>query len=486
MIRGALRPKTRPTFIKNTSIVHPTAFATRILGLRCVPLSSSSTCLLETSYDPDSALERHDDAQNSSNHDQHKRPTLPQIRSLLRSILHECRHLPDPAAAQYLAHHALSRFRDYPQSSLTENPERYRIILRNARRSLHQLQAANAGHSKPMMKALLLTYGRTGKRKHEYLKPLLEAKEHQQRRTPDAPTSATYDFASSNSDTMPLRASHSSEKYKPAKPFTDPITAALDNHPNTPHLAHLRHIPHLTPALTCLLRAQKSQRNIPNLTDRSGRLPRGLQLKIPEKSIWEVPLAQKRVKNIAIRWYKDVVSKALPPLPREDWERLGRLAMGEMRFGGWDGRGRAVLLGERKGEEDEKIAVPAAKSTRLANEEKDEDEEEHEEHSALEKMLRLVPWDLLAERNKGRHRPHHITPRFMRRLWLKVWETCPVMEWDAAKEDWDAKWGQPKRNRARVMEASANATSGVLMRVSPACPFDERVSRSVVNLRDTD
>lgn len=95
-------------------------------------------------------------------------------RLLLRQILREATYLPDAQARKYIAAHALSRWRDSDPSKLKfQATERRAELFKNARTSLSILRRANNGERDPLLKVLHLTYGRTGKRRHQLLAPLL-------------------------------------------------------------------------------------------------------------------------------------------------------------------------------------------------------------------------------------------------------------------------------------------------------------------------
>jgi hypothetical protein len=63
---------------------------------------------------------------------------------------------------------------------------------------------------------------------------------------------------------------------------------------------------------------------------------------------------------------------------------------------------------------------------------------EEAEESALELVARYgkVPRNAF-----GNWYANRITPRVMQRLYAEVFSTCPVMEWDNAREEWKVTWG---------------------------------------------
>src|SRR5262249_20872833 len=110
------------------------------------------------------------------------RPFLTNPLHIYRALLRECTYLPDPIARDYLRKHVISSFRAYIPSRPPKppnakpnllTPERKTRALRRARHGLYTLQRANVGHTKSLLRVLCLSYGQTGARRHELLKPLL-------------------------------------------------------------------------------------------------------------------------------------------------------------------------------------------------------------------------------------------------------------------------------------------------------------------------
>lgn len=94
-------------------------------------------------------------------------PTL--WRSLFRATLRECSYLPDPIARDYMREHVVHRYRR-SRISHRSDPD----LARSARHGLSVLQRANQGYQRPLEKVLFMSYGRTGKRRHELLAELMK------------------------------------------------------------------------------------------------------------------------------------------------------------------------------------------------------------------------------------------------------------------------------------------------------------------------
>ncbi|CAI7647079.1 unnamed protein product [Penicillium glandicola] len=92
-----------------------------------------------------------------------------QWRHLFRATLRECTYLPDPIARNYMKNHIISRYRAASSRSPKAGPQ----AVHAARNALSVLRRANEGYSWPLEKVLLLSYGRTGRRRHELLAKLL-------------------------------------------------------------------------------------------------------------------------------------------------------------------------------------------------------------------------------------------------------------------------------------------------------------------------
>ena len=145
-------------------------------------------------------------------------------------------------------------------------------------------------------------------------------------------------------------------------------------------------LPHTVELVVKAQRARRAQ-----LGARLARLPmKTLAPVLPATNIWGRPLPERRARNIRRRWVARARESVLPPLPREEWQRLGDLAAGTVQWGGEV---------PRRGKE---------------------------------------------KRGVGRvhgENPHRVTGRFMRRLWGRVFVQCPVME-EKEEGGWVVRWGK--------------------------------------------
>ncbi|MCJ1431642.1 hypothetical protein MMC27_000997 [Xylographa pallens] len=139
-----------------------------------------------------------------------------------------------------------------------------------------------------------------------------------------------------------------------------------------------------------VVKAQRAQRGA-----RLSRAPmKTLRPVMPAADIWGRPLPARRARGLQRRWVARARASVLPPLPRGEWERLRDLAAGRRPWGGVvPRRGRAVWRAGRVNGEN----------------------------------------------------AHALTPRYMRRLWEKVFVQCPVMEWEGKAGAWVVRWGKVER-----------------------------------------
>lgn len=170
------------------------------------------------------------------------------------------------------------------------------------------------------------------------------------------------------------------------------------------------------PMLRAFLKSQKNNNSSgwPKLA-----LMRHLEPQIPEENIWGRPLALKRQKNIKHRFWAKTLSRILPPLPEAEWDMLRDLATGVLPYkGSPPRRARAVSTVEITDEEPPSLLSlgylkqPIGAAAR------------HDEANPLKSMNR-----------------HHISRRFMRRIWASVWNVTPKMTYDAETKKWTVTWG---------------------------------------------
>ena len=154
--------------------------------------------------------------------------------------------------------------------------------------------------------------------------------------------------------------------------------------------------------LMALVKAQASRQ----LTQFSRSNTPRVKPDIPEKNSWGRPMPIKRVRNMKRRWYAEMLDRIMPPLPEAEWDNLYMRASGQSP---WEG--------------------PVARRKWVG--EPDDEAQGQMTGEKLETSLKEV-----------RGNPHKITPRYMRRLWAKIFQVCPVMKPDETKKSgWEVLWG---------------------------------------------
>lgn len=318
---------------------------------------------------------------------------------LLRALLRQCTYLPDSAAREYLHRHIIARYRakcprfrrpPQPGPPLCPKPEtlgtQKQHLLQTARDGLALLHRANSGYMRALTKVLALTYGRTGKRRHELLS-LLQA--------PDIPSDQT---------------------------AVASLSASLTTTPTF----------NVPPRLEALVKSQIQQGH----TDFVNPPLKQVAPRIPKQNIWRRPVPMKRVRNIQRNWLNMVLERAMPPLPEEEWERLRRLANGELK---WEGPVQRRAKVEESREKDGSLFP-----------ERGFDIEE------LDKRM--------GSRTTGfKDSPHKINGRLMRRLWARTFRQSPVMKWNATKKSWYFEWGRL---------GSADGVGDITRNIPQLSPFD--------------
>jgi hypothetical protein len=350
---------------------------------------------------------------------------------ILRSLLREATYIPDASARHYFRRYIVNRFKAYqPVQNATASIdgravdkyrhrafqkrktsiiiERTRETQRKALKGLSYLRRANQGELPCLRKILLFAYGRMGRRRYELLAELLK---------PEVAANGNAKLLSSSQENLaPLHQLFYSDKRflsffdAPKKKTKDEFTIEIsDRYPR-------------------LKTVVKSQVQAGVAIGRHLKRPHILT---PIRNVWERPMPIKRARNNVKRWYAETMTRLLPPLPKDEYDKL-----------------RALSVGEKWIE----FAKPRTPAVQLRPEHKDEDALSRariDEGLALDKLSK-------ADRPRGIQRPHHITTRFMRRLYAKVLALSCKLDWNEERKKWFAVWGsmttKPKSYTALVDE----------------------------------
>ena len=300
--------------------------------------------------------------------------TTRQLESLhtYRALLRECTYLPDSAARSYLPKYIKWRYRssiEYQtsrsaQAASRRNQERHD----HAKKELRFLERANAGHLKHLTKVLEIAYGRARRRRYELMSGI-------------------------NVGSSAMLACETSEDYV-----------------------------RVAPALMALLSSQAATKD--NVEPRGWLLR--LQPMIPEKNSWGRKMPISRVNNLKKKWYAEVLQRVHPPLPRAEWERLKKLAQGDLE---WEGRVPRRSCGHRE-------HVPQQGGTTDTCDIAELGVSCDKARRGLQPQAQVAAKPHMTE--SGISRPHTLTPRFMRRLYNRILVQCPMLEYDDGK--WKVTW----------------------------------------------
>ncbi|ELR02091.1 hypothetical protein VC83_06629 [Pseudogymnoascus destructans] len=256
-----------------------------------------------------------------------------------------------------------------------------------ARRALSFLTRATNGDLPALTKVLQHTYGRAGQRRHTLLNTLLSKFSiHDDAEQPTAVSPAVQRVLVPPTEVAPRGGA-----MVPAKPHDAPPTV-----------------------FERLLADQILQ--YPPRSNRS-------QLKmayapIPLENVFLRPTAAKREARLRKRWLTDTMERILPPLPEEEWDKLRGLATGVVEWEGAPKRRARVGLEEEGG--GRLLSVEYLKAPiRHA-------------HSKVRKVE-------IDQRDR-----HELTPKYMQRMYAKIWELCPKARWDEELRDWVYTWGGTK------------------------------------------
>jgi hypothetical protein len=332
---------------------------------------------------------------------------------LLRALLREASYLPDATARSYFRRYIVGRFKAYqPKQNATrlERPkdtgfsrrnnsiitERTRPKQRKAQKGLNYLRRANLGERSCLDKVMFFAYGRVGKRRYALLEDLLK---------PDVPA---------DDGPAPLQQLYYSDKRflqffdAPEKKTDAKLTIDISSR---------------FPRLQAVVKTQVANgiaihRDI-----------KGPKLTTPRLNAWERPMPIKRARNDVRRWYADTMSKLLPPLPDDEYDKLRALASGEAKW--TDSVSRRTPA--------EPTNIPA--------------------EDAFERSIAILQDGLAlskpskADRPGGKQRPHNITPRMMKRLYARILRLSCKMHWNEERDKWTVIWGTLKDVTPRVYSA---------------------------------
>lgn len=338
--------------------------------------------------------------------------------SLYRNLLRATSYFPDQFAKAIIHKHVVYRFTKARQRAIEASElesrrlsKGFKLILSSnaslatlkqrlshGHQKLRTLKRAVEGDADSFLKVLMIAYGRVGRRRRELIKTLLT----------DDPGNIPEDTAA--------------------------LLEILNGNSNFEKLSESRY-PKGGPKFNAFLKSQYTCR-IKDVRDTI----KELEPKIPKENIWGRPLPLKRVATIKKNWWSMVLKKLLPPVSKEEFERLRSLSIGTTH--------QEWLISKRK---------PAI-SLNENNETKNSLQWLHifktpiRDVNEIEiNMIKPTPFGLVRDENEIVSPSKFKKPpiqklirsyRSMRRLYGKVWALTPTMSKDEVTGKWNVEWGR--------------------------------------------
>lgn len=328
-------------------------------------------------------------------------------RRLLRNILRQATYLPDLYARDYVREFALARFRrtefetKKPQNDPQYIKKRLRRDTKTALKALNTLISANGADRSPLLKVLLLVYGRRGRRRRELMRPLMPTA---------AKETIKKSLQKSSKDSEDLEEDDIEEDTVAPELAQGLAKAAASKHDTNDSVIRERTLlKQLSPALYALVKSQMLS-SPPKLTRVA---PKQLHPDLPKHNAKRNPLSQSRIQHIAYGWYSHVLARTLPPLPIKEWYSLRDWASGRARS----------------------EPVPPLRTRAMTS-----SGQRVEEATALELVVSLGNKSLRKTAFRASNRSA-MTPRFLQRVYAEVFGQCPLMDWDNQKNGWVVTWG---------------------------------------------
>ncbi|KAI1487641.1 hypothetical protein F5X96DRAFT_133432 [Biscogniauxia mediterranea] len=334
---------------------------------------------------------------------------------LYRHLLREATYLPS-LCRSWALDRIKSRYRDH---RYTTDP-RY---LRYAHQDLRFLRSANAGHVDRMKRLFYLATGRVGKRRREL--------------------SRAYLCKPPASDTAAL--DEDAEDAKDAEQEPGRKTDWLDNWMlDKVRALAVAQVEQQTPAWPHNMRSSLNPTRV-----------------IPTENACGRPFVPRLARNKLKKYWITIFRQLLPPLPQEEWDRLGVLARGEAPKEEYCLRPRRPVARSLSDmEEGEDLGHPEEPGYSEAPGESSPSKDWTRyvtrparlvEKGSSRKMKSLTGEEDQDPRGHGRPigtRDFNYSTRKLRRLYARVWEACPIMQ-KGRNDKWVVVWGNNERKVAR-------------------------------------
>lgn len=410
---------------------------------------------------------------------------------LYRALLRQCSYLPDTIARREISRQIISRFKGHQSEkndlqSTSADPresvgKRVEKRLKVGRQALKTLEKASNGGLVSLNLVLRHAYGRTGKRRHELVQPLLEPSGSGGRKSEET-ANASKDVHPWDITTVPTHDIFIAIKHK-----TRPIVEY--------HIA-----PQFGPLKAILASQSKMTSQLGNLSRIREHIP-----SIPTTNMWGRSMPRKRVKNLATQRYANLINRVLPPLPEDEWLRLYELVQGTRPCEPWPKRRKhreahkpdhlqqqdleTLAHLDQMGTANQSIGPKATGSSQSISPQlslevkptrrllkldledtwfEDEKSLDDSKQQILEEEILLGP--RFAVHRNQQNDPSVCTERLLRRQLAAVFSECPHITWSTQSEscmvEWGMKHSKPKPETAtleplfRSLNMEVNNASG--------------------------
>lgn len=351
------------------------------------------------------------------------------ILHLYRHLLREASYLP-PVCQPYATKRIKSQFDTHRYERPNDPLVKHHI--KKAHHDLRFLRAANHGHMDNMYRVLLLTFGRTGKRRRELVNQLVKK---------ELP-----------SDTAELAKQMEETSITPRAPITPETesktppagSTARTYTPLPPDFLDEWDLQKLEAFVKSQISASPEHSPRPTLKRKNANPMKD----IPSENIFGRPLAKKLHRSKLRKAWVKIINRVLPPIPKQEWETLRSLALGEADKSLWVMPARRPMGTASLQDNDNASAGEqniwdwksyATKPTRLVERNK----------SRFEQLRSGERGD--GPYDRGPIGAHTFTTRSWKRMYIKIWEQTATMEKqlkESGQVRWNVQWG-------RVSEADA-------------------------------
>ena len=318
------------------------------------------------------------------------KPESTRTLHLFRALLRQASYLPDPASRKYFHAHIRSRFRDY--------------CPRGSRASVGSARKRESGPEKEGSKVKILP-----KRQTRMLAQARQELVFLKKANAGCPNSLqkvlelTYGRRGKRKHDLLINLRIPKPSPMDNKDLAK-LMEALESEGN-PSKISARKLPLFSDKFIALVKSQMKQKHALF----SKAVPKSNAPQVPETNSWGRPLPIVRIKNITKKWYAETLERLMPPLPESEWKHLEELTTGNLE---WTRRPQRVR-GTGSWEES---------------------------HRGLSESLK--------------RQAHELTPRYMRRMWARVFVQCPLMRWNSDRLRWDVQWGRVDEQKGLVLSTS--------------------------------